>query len=95
MSATIRQEILARLRKGPLGLRELAQDLGLREREVADHLAHAVRSLEPGERLAEVPAECAACGFAFRKRDRLTTPGRCPRCRAERIRPASFRVEGP
>ena len=45
--------------------------------------------------LGEAPAECLACGFAFRKRDRLTTPGRCPRCRAERIRPAEFWIERP
>lgn len=93
MSATLRREILSRLREGPIGLRELARDLGLREREVADHLVHAVRSLEPGERFRETPAECLVCGFSFRKRERLTTPGRCPRCRAERIRPASFWVQ--
>jgi len=60
---------------------------------VAEHLSHAIRSLEPGERLGEAPAACLACGFAFRKRERLTTPGRCPRCRTERIRPAAFWVE--
>jgi len=31
VSATTRQEILARLREGPMGLRELSRDLGLRE----------------------------------------------------------------
>jgi predicted Zn-ribbon and HTH transcriptional regulator len=95
MSATLRQELLARLRQGPVGLRELARDLGLREREVADHLVHAVRSLAPGERLGEEPAACLACGFSFRKRERFAAPGRCPRCRAERIRPATFWIESP
>ncbi len=93
MRASVRQGLLERLRRGPATLRELARELGLREAEVAEHLEHARRSLGQGERLAETPAECLGCGFSFRKRDRLTTPGRCPLCRSERIRPAEFRVE--
>lgn len=93
VSATVRQELLERLRQGPSTLRELARELGLREVEAAEHLAHAFQSLGRGEKLGEAPAACLECGFSFRKRDRLTTPGRCPRCRSERIRPAVFRVE--
>ncbi|MDW7709899.1 MAG: hypothetical protein SCH98_05450 [Deferrisomatales bacterium] len=93
MTPSVRREILERLRRGPATLRELSRELGLRERETAEHLGHAARSLRQGETLAEVPAECRGCGFRFRKRERLTTPGRCPRCRSERIRPAVFRVE--
>jgi predicted Zn-ribbon and HTH transcriptional regulator len=85
--------MIERLRQGPATLAELARELGLREREAAEHLAHAVRSLGPGERLRDEPAECLACGFAFRKRERVATPGRCPRCRSERIRPAVFSIE--
>ena len=95
VSGTIRQELLARLREGPVGLRELYRELGLREAEVAEHLTHAVRSFDRGGRLGETPAQCLSCGFSFRKRDRVTTPGRCPRCRAERIRPPTFWIEGP
>jgi len=86
--------MLDRLRRGPTTLRELALELGLREKEGSEHLAHALRSLAPGERLREEPATCLACGFAFRKRERLTTPGRCPLCSSERIEPALFWVEG-
>jgi predicted Zn-ribbon and HTH transcriptional regulator len=93
VSATVRQELLERLRRGPATLRELARELGLREAEAAEHLRHAMRSLDPGHCLVEDPAACLGCGFSFRKRDRLTSPGRCPRCRSERIRPAVFRVE--
>ncbi len=93
MSASVRMRLLERLRQGPATLRQLAWLLGVREREAAEHLAHVVRSLGPGERLVEEPAECLACGFRFTKRDRLTTPGRCPGCRSERIAPARFRVE--
>lgn len=90
--ASVRQEMLGILRGRPATLRELAQLVGLREKETAEHLAHAARSLLPHEKLSEDPAECLACGFSFRKRSRLSTPGRCPRCRSERIRPAVYRV---
>lgn len=90
---TIRRQILERLRQAPAGLRELGRELGLREKEAAEHVAHAVRSLEPGERLREVPAACLACGFVFRKRERFQTPSRCPQCRSERIEPAVFEIE--
>ncbi len=93
MSGSARMQILERLRQGPATLKQLARLLGMRERDAAEHLSHAVRSLGPGERLVEEPAECLACGFRFTKRSRLTTPSRCPSCRSERIAPARFRVE--
>jgi len=89
----VRRQLLERLRRGPATLGELSWELGFRDAEVAEHLTHARRSLGPGERLAETPAGCLGCGFSFRKRDRLTTPSRCPLCRSERIRPAVFRVD--
>ena len=49
------------------------------------------RSLRRGPvRLVTTPPECLACGFSFRKRrrERFSTPGRCPVCRSERIAPA-------
>ncbi len=92
MSTSIRRAMLERLRTHPATLRDLARELGLGERDVAEHLEHARRSLPSTEELSESPAACLSCGFGFRKRDRLTTPGRCPRCRSERIRPAQFRV---
>ena len=84
---SLRQEMLARLRRGPATVRDLARESGLRDREAADHLAHALRSLGPGERLREEPATRLACGFAFRKRT-TTTPGRCPLCSSEPHREA-------
>ncbi len=93
MGESVRQRLLTRLRWGPTTLRELALEVELNERETADHLAHAIRSLDPGEKLRETPAECRACGFVFRKRERLKTPSRCPGCRSERIQPASFWIE--
>ena len=38
------------------------------------------------------PAKCLACEFVFRSREKLTTPGSCPKCRSERVAPPAFRV---
>lgn len=91
---TVREELAAALRRAPATARDLSREVGLRERDVAEHLGHLARSLEPrGERLAVEPAACIACGFVFGSRERLTRPGACPRCRSTRIDPPVFRIE--
>jgi len=44
----------------------------------------------PGRRFRTTPAVCNNCGFAFKKRERLTTPSRCPLCHRESIRRPRF-----
>ncbi len=92
MTGSVRQALASRLRAGPVTVRDLARDLGLAERAVADHLAHVRRSTGRDERFVVEPARCLGCGFRFAKRDRTTPPGRCPRCRSERIAPAVFQI---
>jgi transcriptional regulator len=75
--------------------KDLSAAVGIREKDVAEHLQHLERSLKPeGLRLQVEPAECLACGFVFRERTRLTRPGACPRCRSTRIDPPAFRIAG-
>ena len=53
------------------------------------------RSLRRGStRLAVEPARCLSCGFVFRERAarHLHAPGRCPRCRSERIADPRFYI---
>ena len=88
----MRQALAARLRTGPATVRDLARAFGLGERAVADHLEHVRRSVGPTERFVVDPARCLGCGFRFTKRDRAAAPGRCPRCRGERIAPPVFRI---
>ncbi len=88
----MRQALAAQLRAGPATVRDLARALGLGERDVAGHLDHVRRSVGPAERFVVDPARCLGCGLRFAKRDRTTPPGRCPRCRGERIAPAAFRI---
>lgn len=92
---TAREGLRRALRAGPATAKELSAELGLREKDVAEHLAHLARSLaHRGERLVVEPASCLACGYTFRDRARLTRPGACPSCRSTRIDPPVFRVEG-
>ena len=92
--ATVREALREALRRGPATARDLSAEVGVREKDVADHLAHLARSLpHRGERLVVQPASCIACGFAFRSRERLARPGACPACRSTRIDPPLFRVE--
>lgn len=93
-SETVREAIARVLRRGRATAHELSAEVGIRERDVAEHLAHLARSLpRRGERLAVDPALCMACGYAFERRERLTRPGACPECRSTRIDPPVFRVE--
>lgn len=90
----MRDAIADALREGPADARDLSAAVGIRERDVAEHLQHLARSLEQrGEHLAVTPATCLACGYAFRDRVRLSRPSACPRCRSTRIDPPVFRIE--
>lgn len=91
---TLREALRRALREGPATARELSAASGIRERDVAGHLAHLSRSLpHRGERLVVEPAACLACGYRFSDRARLTRPGACPSCRSTRIDPPVFRIE--
>ncbi len=91
---TVRRRILALLEEGPRTAKEISGAVRIPEREVGEHLVHLRKTLRAkGRRLEQLPAECLGCGFVFRKRDRLTGPGRCPVCKGEFISAPSFRVE--
>jgi predicted Zn-ribbon and HTH transcriptional regulator len=92
---TRRQELIDLLAQRELSFEELRREFQAPVRELEDDLRHVERSLRRGpERLRTTPPRCLACGFAFRGRDpkRFHTPGRCPRCRSERILPARLRI---
>jgi predicted Zn-ribbon and HTH transcriptional regulator len=90
---TRRQEIARLLKTGSFGAADIARRLGAPLRLVFDDLEHVRRGLKEGERWVATTAECLACGFVFRGRERLTTPSRCPRCRSEDIRDPEFGIE--
>jgi hypothetical protein len=90
---TVRRQIRALLEQGPHTAKEISFAVRRPEKEIENHLEHLRKSLHAeGRRLEQVPAECRECGFAFRKRERLKAPGRCPVCKGEAISDPSFRV---
>lgn len=90
---TIRQRMIALLEDGAMTARELSQALGIREREVYDHLGHVARSVAAqGGTLAVLPPRCLDCGYVFQDRRRFTRPSRCPRCKKSHIETPGYRL---
>jgi len=90
--STLRQSIIALLKDQDLSAREISQVIGIREKEVYEHLTHIARSAAVKGKFKVRPPVCRECGFEFRKRDRLSPPGRCFHCRSESIQPPRFRI---
>jgi transcriptional regulator len=91
--STIRERIAQALREAELTAQEISQRASVPERDVAEHLRHLEQSLgHAGERLSVSAPLCLKCGFAFKDRERLNRPSRCPRCKSERISRPSFRI---
>ena len=94
---TVREALRRVLASGdPHTLLELSSLVGVSERDLPPHLVSLQRSVRrEGGRLDVVPPVCLACDFEFTRRGRFTHPGRCPRCRATRIRPPEVQLELP
>lgn len=92
---TIRQLIMQRITGAFYSSRQLAELVGVPEREVEDHLTHITKSVarDRARRFVLEPSRCRDCGFVFRERTRLTRPSRCPRCRSEAISPPRYGIE--
>lgn len=91
---TRREEMIDWLRGGPVGLRDLAKLMGMREKDAAEHLTHLQKSLKArASSLVVTPATCTKCDYSFEDRERFTRPGRCPKCKGERIEGPSFLIE--
>ena len=75
-----------------MSARQLSAELRISMKEVPAHLAHVARSIRPERKLALIPSECHACGFAFSDRQRLSIPFRCPKCRHEGISEPIFSI---
>jgi predicted Zn-ribbon and HTH transcriptional regulator len=92
---TPRQRIIELLRGTRLSSHQLAQILGLTERQVEDHLSHVLKTLAQNRdrRFILEPCACRDCGFVFRTRTKLTRPSRCPSCRSEDITAPRFGID--
>jgi predicted Zn-ribbon and HTH transcriptional regulator len=91
---TLRRKIITLLSDREFDARGLSQALGVKEKDVYEHLTHVERSVKTaGRRFILTPCECLMCGYVFEDRRRLTRPGRCPACRRSKITNPSFRIE--
>ncbi|MEN6615416.1 MAG: transcriptional regulator [Syntrophorhabdus sp.] len=90
---TIRKYLAALLEEGSYTAKDLSGIIKIPEKDICDHLAHLQHSLEKtGRRLVVLSASCHHCGFVFKKRERLTKPGKCPTCRSIHIRSPIFHI---
>ncbi|NIN00932.1 MAG: ArsR family transcriptional regulator [candidate division Zixibacteria bacterium] len=90
---TIRKQMIVLLSKKEMSARELSQAVGIREKEVYEHLSHIARSVAAqGEKLNIRPSRCLVCGYVFQDRKRFTRPSRCPRCKRSHIQEPTYRV---
>ncbi|MDX1648278.1 MAG: transcriptional regulator [Myxococcota bacterium] len=93
---TSRRRLARWLAEGEHDFETLREALGVGARELERELRHVARSARrEARRLRVTPPRCLACGFAFpgRAERHLHPPGRCPRCRGQRIAPPRFRLE--
>jgi transcriptional regulator len=92
---TVRQRMIELLTDARLSSHQLAQLLGIPERQVEEHLPHIVKSLarDRSRRFVLEPSACSDCGFVFRDRRKLTRPSRCPTCRNEGITAPRYGIE--
>lgn len=91
---TVRQRILALLEGDTLSAKDLSAEISVSEREIYGHLEHIQKTVSKSRHnFSIVPAACKKCGFVFRKRDRLTKPGKCPVCRSESIQEPLFSIK--
>lgn len=91
---TPRRRMITVLTGTLLSSHQLAQLLGMPERQVEEHLAHIVKTLarDPARTFVLEPSACQNCAYTFRDRTRLTRPSRCPCCRSEGITSPRFGI---
>ena len=92
---TPRQRIIDLITGTRLSSHQLAQMLGIPERQVEEHLIHVAKTVagDPSRRFILEPSVCPDCGFIFRDRTKLTRPGRCPKCHGEGLTAPRYGIE--
>jgi predicted Zn-ribbon and HTH transcriptional regulator len=92
-SQTVRQKIFLLLKEKEMTAREISQAIGIREREVYEHLPHVALSATAQKRMLVVlPFGCLSCGYVFEERKRFTRPSRCPRCKKTHLETPVYRL---
>ena len=74
-------------------IKDLSSEMRISMKEVLHHLEHARKSIRPPRKFVVEPAECLSCGFVFKDRKKLHSPGKCPKCRSSHIQEPMYRIE--
>lgn len=91
---TIRRRIMSLLERTSLSAKDLSGEIMVSEKDIYDHLEHIRKT--SGKRAGHLmitPAECRKCGFRFKKREKITKPGKCPICKSELIQEPYFSLK--
>ena len=88
-----RRDLVPLLTGRSLTLSELAREVHEKPKDVIDALAHLQKSSRHADyELVVEPAECRKCGFEFGT-DKLSRPGKCPKCKGTWIFEPRFTVQ--
>jgi|TARA_B100000315_G_scaffold212893_1_gene210517 hypothetical protein len=90
---TVRKEIISFLKEQTLTMKEISGYVRISEKEVSAHLEHIKKTiLRDNLKMVVDPATCKKCGFAFKKREKLNKPGKCPLCHGESIEEPAYSI---
>ena len=88
-----RRDLVPLLLDRNLTLSEIAREVHEPPKDVLDALSHLAKSSRHADYdLIVEPAECRKCGFEF-STDKLSRPGKCPKCRGTWIFEPRFSVQ--
>jgi transcriptional regulator len=80
------------LSKGTFTLQELSAELHMSIKEILLHLPHVQKSIRHPYKFIIDPAQCLNCGYTFKDRTKLHSPGKCPRCRESHIKEPTYHI---
>ena len=87
-----RRNLIPVLLDKKMSLSEIARAVQEKPADVIDALRHLAQSCRHGDHdLVVTPAECRKCGFEFSS-DKISRPGKCPKCRGTWIYEPLFEV---
>ena len=88
-----RRDLIPLLQNKKMSLSEIARAVHEKPKDVLEVLTHLAKSSRHDEyELLVTPAECRKCGFEFGT-EKLSRPGKCPKCRGTWIYEPLFEVK--
>lgn len=90
---TQRQQIMDLLSNGSFTIQELSAESHMSMKELLLHLPHVQKSVRSPNKFVIEPAECLTCGYVFKNRTKLHSPGKCPKCRETHIKEPVYHIE--